>query len=583
MPNITDIQWCDTTVNPIMGCGGCELFPSPDKVLKAIDQAVADTGSRIDSRAIYKELVQDAYTKIKTPKQGHKNAVNTTNIWHLREAFLESVRNNHGKLAADAAQKAIRQSVTCYAATLHLNKGQKLLKPDANGHKGHAPIFEAATRFAGRAAKTARLADLLGQTNPATPWKERLPRMIFVSDMGDALTSKGDFPFLKSDLMPAITSDDGKRHLWLWLSKRPGSMAAFADEIGGLPPNVCAMTTLTGPDPDSLQRLADLKKVNASVRGLSIEPLWDRIPPSKLNLKGIDWVILGGESGSGLQFTRPFALEWAEELRDHCRRQGVAFFCKQLGRNPTRNGVTLRLGNSHGGDWSEWPDEALKVREFPKAFHDYRRDEMKPLKQPRPAPKGKKKKMDNLPAVTAEEKSEFKRLDKIVRKGVEAFMECGNALIEIHEKQLWRAGDWRTWEDYCTQVAGLSKSYASRIINATKVASRLASDSDLELPIGNSVMPVSESQVRPLLKLEEPAQQAQAWAAAVEKVEGKQPTASDVQEAVFEILHPDGIPEKEPSMTQRRTELMVRLKHAISKRKSWEEVGKLIIELEELL
>jgi hypothetical protein len=108
--------------------------------------------------------------------------------------------------------EAIRQSITCYAATLHMNKGQKLLKPAYDGHKGHAPIFEAVTRFEGRSAKTAKLPDLLGQTNAKTPWKGRLPRLIFVSDMGDALSTRGDFPFLKSDLMPAVTSEKGQQH-----------------------------------------------------------------------------------------------------------------------------------------------------------------------------------------------------------------------------------------------------------------------------------------------------------------------------------------------------------------------------------
>lgn len=61
-------------------------------------------------------------------------------------------------------------------------------------------------------------------------------------------------------------------------------------------------------------------------------------------------------------------------------------------------------------------------------------------------------------------------------------MDCGKALIEIQEKKLWRTGKWETWEDYCREVAGLSKSYASRIINAT----RLASDLCEKLPIGNS-------------------------------------------------------------------------------------------------
>jgi protein gp37 len=385
MSDLTNIQWCDSTVNTIMGCGGCELYLPPGKVLGAIDQAVAACGISIDSRAIYKQLINDAYAKIPKPLPGHKNAVNTTNIWHLRQLFLCLLEKKHGLIAKDAAEKAIRQAVTCYAAILHLNKAQNLLKPAYPGNIGYAPIFEMVTEYSGRAMKAANLKDLLGLYNPQTPWKDGLPRMIFVSDMGDALSSKGDFAFLKSDLIPAITSNAGKKHLWLWLSKRPEHMAAFAGQIGGLPENVCAMTTLTGPDPECLRRLATLKQVNAHMRGLSIEPLRDRIPPSMLDLTGIDWVIVGGESGAGLQHTRPFAVEWAEELRDHCRANGVAFFLKQLGRNPSRNGKVFRLQNAHGGNWDEWPDKALKIREFPKAFHTYRRHEMKPLKALRPA------------------------------------------------------------------------------------------------------------------------------------------------------------------------------------------------------
>ena len=115
-------------------------------------------------------------------------------------------------------------------------------------------------------------------------------------------------------------------------------------------------------------------------------------------------------------------------------------------------------------------------------------------------------------------------------------MECGKALIEIQENKLWRAGDWPTWEDYCRQVAGLSKSYASRIMKTSQLASKLSG----KLPIGNSVTPVSESQVRPLLQLQEFDQQEQAWVAAVKKAEGRQPTAAVVQDMVFEILNPEG-------------------------------------------
>lgn len=113
MSDVTSIQWADTTVNPIMGCGGCELFPAPGKVLEGIDQAVAGTGLSIDSHSLYKELVNKAYSEIPEPKEGHKNAVNSTNIWHLRELFLERLKRDHGKLAAHEADKAIRQSITC--------------------------------------------------------------------------------------------------------------------------------------------------------------------------------------------------------------------------------------------------------------------------------------------------------------------------------------------------------------------------------------------------------------------------------------------------------------------------------------
>lgn len=385
MSYLTPIQWADSTVNPDMGCLGCELFPPPGKVLGGIDQAVSACGVSIDSRAIYKKLISDAYAKIPKPAKGHKNAVNTTNIWHLRHLFLNWLEETHGPQAKAAADMAIRQAVTCYAAHLHLNKSLNLLKPDYPGNSGYAPIFEAVTRYEGRAKDVAKLKDLLGLHNPRTPWKGRLPRMIFVSDMGDALSSKRDFEFLKSDLMPAITSDAGRKHLWPWLTKRPHHMAEFADEVGGLPANVCAMTTLTGPDPECLRRLADLKRVNAHMRGLSIEPLWDRIPPSMLDLTDIDWMIVGGESGAGLQYTRPFAVEWAEELRDHCRANGVAFFMKQLGRNPSRDGKVFRLQHTHGGDWNEWPDKALKIREFPKAFHAYRNHEMQLSNDLRPS------------------------------------------------------------------------------------------------------------------------------------------------------------------------------------------------------
>ena len=355
MSDVTKIQWCDSTVNPIMGCGGCELFPPPGEILAEINQAVASTGVIINSKAIFMELVEDCLAKIRKSGPEFKRAVNTTNIWHLRKEFAERVRREHGPAAGEAAAVVIGKSITCYAAKLHLNKGVSIVNPTRHPHKGYAPIFEKVTRFDGRVAATAELPDLLGHLDPEMSWKGRLPRMIFVSDMGDALSTKADFPYLKTDMMPAIRSEAGKRHLWLWLTKRPERMAEFVDQIGGLPDNVCAMTTVTGPGQKQMERIDHLRRVKAFCRGLSIEPLWDRIPPKTLDLTGIDWVIVGGESGSG-DLTRPFALEWAEELRELCRKKRVAFFLKQLGRNPSRDGHIFKLRDMHGGDWSEWDE-----------------------------------------------------------------------------------------------------------------------------------------------------------------------------------------------------------------------------------
>lgn len=369
MSQKTNIQWCDSTINPVMGCGGCELFPAPAEVVSSINAAAAAHGVQLDSRRLLKSMIAEGHAKIATPGSGHRDALTTTNIYHYRDHMGKVVSALHGKAAGKATVEAIKSAVTCYAAKLHLNRGASIIKPERTPQKGYAPTFEQLTKFEGRMATAAGWSDLLGTPRPGSPWKDGLPRMIFVSDMGDAMSTKGLFPFLKQEL-EHFSTDKGRRHFWLWLTKRPHIMRDFAEEIGGLPGNVCAMTTVTGPD--ALHRVDELRQTNAACRGLSVEPLWERIPPESLDLSGIDWLILGGESGG----TRVFDLAWVEELRDHCRENGTAFFLKQLGRNPVKDGEAIRLKDPHGGDWSEWP-EHLRAREFPQHFRQYRRDELR--------------------------------------------------------------------------------------------------------------------------------------------------------------------------------------------------------------
>lgn len=362
----TPIQWCHSSANPIMGCPGCELFPAPAQILQALDQALAQITdwSPGASRALFSRLIQQAFAKVPNPQSGHRGAVTTTNIWHLRQNFISEMQRRHGAQAAVAAESIIGQHITCYAAKLHLNKAQSIAAPHRLPNSGYAPSFEQVTRFSGRMMVVANLKDLRGTRTPGKPWLNGLPRLVFISDMGDAFARKSDLAFLRNEVMSAITSPNGQRHFWLWLTKRPQRMAEFANSLGGFPPNVCAMTTITGPE--TLHRLKALRTVSAHIRALSIEPLLARLPPESIDLGGIDWMILGGESGR-LDHVRPFQLEWARELRDLCFRKKVAFFLKQIGRYPTEGGKSLKLHDKHGGDWNEWPTD-LWVRQMPDQF-----------------------------------------------------------------------------------------------------------------------------------------------------------------------------------------------------------------------
>ena len=102
-------------------------------------------------------------------------------------------------------------------------------------------------------------------------------------------------------------------------------------------------------------RIDLLRRTHARVKFLSVEPLIGRI--AGMNLEGIDWVIVGGESGPG---ARPMQEEWVTEIRDQCLDAGVKFFFKQWGG--VRKHRTGRLLN--GRTWDEMPNYALEQEEM---------------------------------------------------------------------------------------------------------------------------------------------------------------------------------------------------------------------------
>lgn len=108
-------------------------------------------------------------------------------------------------------------------------------------------------------------------------------------------------------------------------------------------------------------RIERLRATPAAVRFLSIEPLLEDL--GEIDLTGIGWVIVGGESGPG---ARPFDLYWAQSIIDQCQRAGVACFVKQIGAAPLIGGLTVDGPPGKGGDMNYWP-AWLKVRECPNA------------------------------------------------------------------------------------------------------------------------------------------------------------------------------------------------------------------------
>src|SRR5262249_13011610 len=109
----------------------------------------------------------------------------------------------------------------------------------------------------------------------------------------------------------------------------------------------------------AVSRVAHLQKANAGVRFLSIEPLI--APVGRLNLDGIDWVIVGGESGPG---ARPMLPEWVLDIRNQCVKAHVAFFFKQWGgRTPKAGGRLLE-----GEEWNQFPATSVRDPVLPAEF-----------------------------------------------------------------------------------------------------------------------------------------------------------------------------------------------------------------------
>lgn len=135
------------------------------------------------------------------------------------------------------------------------------------------------------------------------------------------------------------------QHAYQILSKRSYIMKRYGDRIGGFPHNIWLGVSVE--DARLKFRMEHLRQADARTKFLSIEPLIGAI--GKLDLEGIDWVIVGGESGPNY---RPLDLDWARDIRDQCLNQGVAFFFKQVGGARPKSGGRLLDGQ----EWNQYPE-----------------------------------------------------------------------------------------------------------------------------------------------------------------------------------------------------------------------------------
>ena len=173
------------------------------------------------------------------------------------------------------------------------------------------------------------------------PYKWRKPSLVFVNSMGDLFHKDVPIQFIKRVFGVMNTNP---RHIFQVQTKRADLLEKYSGKLNWTE-NIWQGVTVESSQYYS--RIDKLRRTNATVKFLSLEPLLSPLPD--LNLQGIDWVIVGGESGAN---ARPMQKEWVTEIRDQCRAAGIAFYFKQWsGFQPKKKGCLLE-----GVEYKEFPN-----------------------------------------------------------------------------------------------------------------------------------------------------------------------------------------------------------------------------------
>jgi protein gp37 len=161
----------------------------------------------------------------------------------------------------------------------------------------------------------------------------RKPRKIFVNSMSDLFHKDTPISFIQDVFNVAKRNE---RHIFQILTKR-ADLLLYYDQQGYLEWHDNIWMGVSVEDQQTTCRIDMLRQTGAKHKFLSCEPLLSGLP--NMNLNGIDWLIVGGESGPG---SRPLEAAWVEDIRDQCHDADVLFHFKQWGgRSPKKNGRLL--------------------------------------------------------------------------------------------------------------------------------------------------------------------------------------------------------------------------------------------------
>ena len=173
------------------------------------------------------------------------------------------------------------------------------------------------------------------------PLKWKKPKIIFVNSMSDLFHENIPLSFIKRvfDVM-----NNCPQHIFQILTKRSNILKEFASELTWTS-NI--WMGISVEDSGYINRINDLVDTSARIKFISFEPLLSNI--ERIQLDGINWVIVGGESGPN---ARPMKKEWVESIKDNCFSSEIPFFFKQWGGvNKKKNGRIL-----DGKIWDEMPE-----------------------------------------------------------------------------------------------------------------------------------------------------------------------------------------------------------------------------------